>query len=576
MGSLAAVLVATTIGASIVAYRIAKDRNQIAAQSERIEKQRDEIQKEKNISDSRLTLYRETVSSLVNRAPRMLESSPMGSDTKKELTTLLNQVLSQSTDFDVVGSSKQWGIMATHLRQGETLLAEAISIGPSHQETQQAKLLEATNQLQSAVAIAEAVYQSDEPDRAKAASNYSIVLGRLAQIQFSQDKRNWSQVVPVFKRSIELAAEAVEAENIQVSVVVGAPGLDQTSVDSRLPQPATALAEYRLKQADRLFQYSQCLIQANPHDANYQNRAIQLMLDARTLNRSIADDPDLPESLIEDALNNLGLVCRLLGEIYQLRADADKTFEAYQESVASFQTLVNRSPNRPSFQRNLSIAANDFGQYLLINGSDPNRVREAYTIAKESIESLTRNNDVKLLEQLGLAIQWYALGLNAERQANKEEATRCYLMAASIRERLYREADDEVKTGITQSYAEMMRQLVSWTLCLARADRSESVLSNVKQAYSEFLEGKLDSQLSSEILSTCSSALGILAQHLPKSSSDRVALLDKAVRLLEKAIECGYDDADYLARDPDFQWLANDRLQLDRITELLKKRKSNP
>lgn len=563
IGSLALVLAIVAIGASIAAYRISQDRDMIAGQNIEIEKQRDQIQQEKDLSDDRLTIYRDTVSSLVNRAPRLLESSPIGGSTKRELTELLNQVLSKSSDENVVGSSKQWGVMAVHLRQGETLMAEAANTNPTQVEILQAKLAEAKEEFDAAVALAKSIYESDEPDRAKAASNYSIVLARLADAIFHIAPAKWKEVVPLYKQSIQLAEEAVEST--------------QTSHDDATLQSEAAIERqhknvgYELKRADRVYQYSTFLMKVAPADTGFQNRALELLQAAQDLHHHILDRPSLPANLLEESRHNLGLVYKLLAKIHIARGDADKTLQAFEQSVACFQFVVAQAPYRMSFQRNLSNVANDFGQHLLLTGGDPERAREMYQLARQGLELLTRTSDVKLIEQHGLVIQWYALGLIAEREAKPTEAVRCYLMAASIRERHYRESEDDELRGKSQDHVKTLGRLVEWNLCLARAGQREAVLNHVKRIYTEIVSLKLDPEHSQPLLVTSAAAMGILAQHSPEGSADRQSLTAKAVQLLEKSIEYGYRDADYLQKDPDFEWLAKTP-QIDKMVDLIRRK----
>ena len=130
-GTVAGLITGLAIVMSIAAYTINRNRNDLAKQKDRIEKQRDEIAKEKGISDGRLKLYRSTVSQFVNRVPRLLESAPIGTGLRLEITKTLNNILKESGDTEQVGSSKQWALMAMQLRNGETSLNDAINFEKS-------------------------------------------------------------------------------------------------------------------------------------------------------------------------------------------------------------------------------------------------------------------------------------------------------------------------------------------------------------------------------------------------------------------------------------------------------------
>ena len=111
VGVVAGLLTCFAVVASWTAYRVNQDRLQIKKQRDEITKQKDEITSEKGISDDRLTLYRSTVSKMVNRAPRLLDGAPIGTGTRNELMGLLNDILNPSEDSDdsgIVGSAKKW------------------------------------------------------------------------------------------------------------------------------------------------------------------------------------------------------------------------------------------------------------------------------------------------------------------------------------------------------------------------------------------------------------------------------------------------------------------------------------
>ena len=142
---------------------------------------------------------------MVNRVPRLLQDAPLGSGTRQELMRLIGGVLSESNETESVGSSQKWGRMAVALREGEIFSSRGASVrkqgfGDTDADTE---LAQAAERFEEAEKIADEVYRSTEPDRARAAANLATVKVQVAATIFDRDNSDWRQSVPLYKRSYQ-------------------------------------------------------------------------------------------------------------------------------------------------------------------------------------------------------------------------------------------------------------------------------------------------------------------------------------------------------------------------------------
>ncbi len=120
----------------------------------------------------------------------------------------------------MVGSAQKWGQLAVAIREGELAWASAAGNQKIYksQADLDSSLTLAAERFEDADRIATEVYQSDEPDRAKAASNLASAKIRIAQLEFERDPKAWQQQsLTFFKEAMKLRREAIAANPIEGS-----------------------------------------------------------------------------------------------------------------------------------------------------------------------------------------------------------------------------------------------------------------------------------------------------------------------------------------------------------------------
>ena len=554
----AGLLACFAIVAAFTAFRISQDRNQIvkqrdeiSGQKDRIEKQRDEITEEKTISDNRLSLYRTTVSKFVNRIPRLLENAPFGAGTRTELMGLIGGVLSGDKESGVVGSSQKWGQMAVAIREGEIAWASMSGNQKIYksQTDLDSSLALAAERFADADRIATEVYQSDEPDRAKAASNLASAKGRIAALSFERDRNAWKQCVPIYKEAMKLRREAMAAKPIAGS------------------EPAS-LRQAEL--ANELQRYASFLTLAESKNLNHIVRATEVLAEAEVLLKdalsSVADRPDLEETI----RTTLALTLNTIANTQILAGDDAKVREAYQAAIDQYQALLAKAPYRYTFLRDASNCANAYGDYLLNLSADPKSIEQQYRFALESIKAMLLTPESKEQERGGLGLGYYRIGLVMLRQNRDTEANQAFKKCEVMRAKAYYDHEEELGTNSTSKTLVLYR--IEWLIVQARLGMAEQSVAGVRELLAvATTTTEADGEIApTSLYKHAAACMGMLSStQVPSNPTVAAKYLDNAMKLLDKAISAGYSDIEYLRTDPDFDWLQKEGL-IGQVEEMMK------
>jgi len=557
VGVVAGLLTCFALVASWTAYRVNQDRLQIRNQRDEIGKQRDEISKEKGISDERLTLYRTTVSKLVNRAPRLLERAPIGAGTRNELTSLLNGILNQSSDpneSNSVGSAKQWGRMAISIREGEILLEEAVALEEnSGNETHIQELLQkALERFSEAERIADDVYLSQEPDTAKAASNLALAIMRIAQTQFTADPSKWKDCVPLFQKALKLKREALSGPVL--------PSSNSKPVNE-------------LQLAEHLVRYSDFLLNVDQTNPTFLEKVTNYLKEAEELNLSALKAAAEKPEIDEDVRNGLALTYRYLAKVASYQGNLPEMNRAYELAMSHYLQLVEKNGYRYGFQMNLASCANEYGDALLATHAEPERIEKQYQIAMNSLRNMSQTPEFISLEQTGLAMGHYRLGLVCLRSDKSEESENHFRHCAVLREKAYLDAVESLGKGASKDA--VMPERISWLISQSRLGLVAEVSKTVEALIQRVLsDGPIQSSVSkTEIFLQCGAALGVLSQSNRIDLAKAESLKSQAIKCVLKAIEAGYGDINYLKSDPDFEWLDDTKVMDDLGEKIITKSK---
>ncbi len=559
IGLVAALMLLMTLGATATAYRINQDRKSISQQRDQIKDQRDEISKEKDISDQRLTTYRTTVSELVNRAPNLLQDAPLGAGTREEFIKLIRDILDRSEDTGAVGPSRQWGLEAIALRQGEDFLSQAaMDLSQSDRgEDAARKLQNAADKFSQAEKIAQEIYDQkpEKPeDTSKAASNLAVAISKKATTSSLQDAP-LQHVAPLFQQAIKLRREslaALEAESKTVAI--------------RQAELGAELARYG--------DYLLTMISKNNDPIKFATRATEISQEAVDLVRQAIDVLPKDSRDSQAARQDLGMAFGVLARAAVIRGLEDQAKSAFEESAGTYQTLSTDFPNRFTFRKLMVESANAYGDYLLGKKADPKLIEQQYSIA---IGDLKRTFDSPELRTLlngfnGLAMQFYRLGTVSRQRGESAKAKEYFERCGLLREMAWQETiqnrasgdhENSLDSSITQRIELMLAKARCGHVATVRehapwlADRAEqTVEANGNEGRAGIYEAKY-------LFLQAAAAYGMLAEHLPAAEQDET--LDQAMRWVERAINTGFSDVTYLRQDPDLDALQ----KLDRYQQLL-------
>lgn len=520
MGSLLAVLLAFATGGTWAAVRIAS--------------QRDEIAGEKKVSDSRLELYRDSVSSFVNRAPQLLEGVPLSGGMRQELSSLVEGLFeTEGTASAAVGPASKWGLAAVAIRRGDKLLeeAQALRVEGATDEVDK-KLLEAEQHFVAAIATTKEVLDAGEGDRAKGLGNYALSLSRLAaQQQLARDPA----AVESYRQAIALRREAAALDDAE------------EPAERRVGELGRSLTNY----AEYLY---------NQHSPELDRETQESTVAADDVNVILKEASAVMERAVElvpegekprpNLLRDYILTYQLLGQLEQSQRRYEEARRAYESCIAACQQLMELEPLRMSHGRLWVNLNNTLGDLLLVQMNDPQGARSQYVQGMLYLRRSVLSDPVLTeLQENGLAMGYYRLGIAAVAMGNMPQAQQYFERCELIRELDYRQRGDSAAAKGDPDI--LLRSQIALMLARARAGKGELVLEGAR-ALAERAQhsGTLpDGLTSQQLLLHAAAMIGIVAEQTIGEEGD--LLRAEGVRWVEQAIATGYDDFEYLSSDPD-------------------------
>ena len=526
-----------TLGAVATAYRINKDREKLSKQRDEITVQRDAIATEKSISDQRLVTYRSTVSQLANRAPNLLQDAPLGAGTREEFFGLVREILDRSEDTGAIGPSRQWGLEAIAIRQGDLLLGQAVSDKnlSDKSEIVASKLRDAIEQFANAEQLAQDVFDGHPAEAGKAAANLAHAISRKATISSVRGTPQ-AEIVPIHKRAIELRRVALAA-------------------DSNSDATATRKAELGVE----LFRYAEFLLTLQGIDPiRTATRALENAQEATQLLRQSLSEMSADAVGRQGARQDLGLTLRTVARAAERLGIDEQAKSAYAESVSVHRELVLDFPNRYSFRKISVGSANIYGDFLLNKGDAPSLIEQQYAIAMQDLKRTLDTPEMRALQhgENGLAMQFYRMGLVGLLAGDIPKAKLVFERCALMREMAWydtlQESDgnENLDRSITQRTELMLAKARCGQIAVAvehakwlheRAERLVRETGDNSGLAGGFPANRLFLQ--------AAAAYGIVAEFMP--ASEQPAAIARAMLSINRSLETGFKDTNYLRNDPD-------------------------
>ena len=542
LGLIATLLLVMTGGAVGTAYKINSDRSRISQQVAQISKQRDEISVEKKISDDRLTTYRSTVSKLVNNVPNLLESAPLGAGTRQEFLALMSQILEGSEESGAVGPSRQWGREAIALREGESLLSQAFAdLNRSDKAEQAATLMQrAADKFVEAQQIAQEVLDNRPEDLSKAASNLAHAISRVANTATLRGVV-WTEVVPLYKRTVELRREALAGEKNEGG--------------------GTALRKAEL--GAELNRYADFLLTVSSNDPiRFATRAMENTQEAIELLQSSINELPAGENGQATARRDLASCFGTLARAAERRGLEEQAQNGYAQCAEVLRKLADDFPNRYSFRKRSLEASNAYGDYLLGKNADPTLVRQQYEFGMQDLKITLDTPELRALQNgnHGLAMQHYRLGIAELRVGDTARAKSHFERSALLREIAWRDTLENTPAEKSdQQLDSTISQRIELMLAQARCGNTNTALQHAKwiRERAETLvkehgnDGSAGGLNARNLFLHAAATYGLASEHLSQSEQQKSTAA--ALRAIKRSIETGWQDKQYLLNDADLQ-----------------------
>ncbi len=493
-----------------------------------IAKQRDTIAASQKLSVDRLQLYQSNVSTSVNKLPQLIEGLPFTTGLRQEIAKLTEEQLRILETNDVaVGPSKQWGLLAVELERGKLALVNLPASGSNETLNASEEVKTAKACFEKALAIAESVHRSGQGDVGKSLSNLAACTSMLADVtRFGST----SEAEELFNRAVALREAACDKS------ILGATEKPLWKHQLSLAQQLTKLAVFhnRFETSDSDFARHQ--LAARDCASRSKEMFEKAILEAP------ADDPDTP-----NAFRDFASSCSTLGAIAKKQNDFELAKEVYERSIEWRQKLIQLEPNRLNHMTDLINTLNEYGDLLMVQLNDFTLARKQYVAALLNVRSLKSDSILEKLENEGLALGYYRLGLTSlglqDPTKAKSYFERCMLIRdLALRQRMDKQdAKQNPEMALTQRLDLMLAQ-----------SRSGNIKPAVEEAYRiiETLgtEERLKANPSS-YLQHAAFALCIAAEQVAEPEKEKY--LSIALDVMKKCFQYKLVDSSFLAVDPD-------------------------
>ncbi len=503
VGLVAGLLLTLAVGAVWTALRINADRN--------------EIRRKQEIADQRLASRNKTIFEVVNRLPQSLSRVPFSDAAMKQLSTLSEELLTaeemlESSDNEI-GPSRQWGLVAIEMRRGETYRSSGRGLLAGAERDQ--SLQNALTHFVRARDLAEAVYKSEQGDRARAVNNLASTLSAVAQ---TQQLLRMPEFESSFRQAIALREQALKIEDTK------------ESIERRTAHLASTVYLF-----------------AKALEANYPNRDPAQTANLRAmLQRSISL---YEQSLVSLDTSSTKKVRLELCDVFKYAAglegksgNVDGAIKHYQSAIAGCEQLRKTDGNEAEILLNLIDFYSFYGDYLLQLGRHA-EARKEYLNAIVALHTLQSDLNYREINETW-AMAYYRLGMAAVSGKNPERIQKYFSRAVEIRQTPLKQREEiEGKSNGEALWTDRINLMLTqaWAGQLGPAsDMARRLIDRYKPEKSD------DAAMS---LFASATALGIISTYV--EDSKRAQLQAEALATFKMATEAGFKDWTYAKTDLD-------------------------
>ncbi len=492
-----------------------------------IARQRDAIKASQKESQNRLQLFRSNVSNSVNRLPQLIEGLPFTAGLRQEIAKLTeDQLRMLETDDAAVGPSKQWGLMAVELERGKIELGNALAIQASDKTSYDEAIVKAKSYFSKALEIAESVHNAGQGDVGKSLSNLATCTSLLADVESKTNAE------ALYKKAIELRETASEKSR---------KGLTEKPLwkhQLALGRELRNMAEFQYR-----FQTS------DPQYGSRQESGLEFAKRAlETLEQAIAEapkeDPETP-----NGMRDLAIACSTLGSFAESKKDFELAMKVYDRAIEWRQMLIQLEPYRQNHKTELIKAWNSYGDMFMVQLKDYTLARKNYVSALMMVRDLKSDPILVELENDGLAVGYYRLGLTSLGLKDSVKARNFFERCELIRELALRQKQDD--KNVKQNPELALIQRLDLMLAQARSGNVRPAIEEAKSIIASLGSEERLKQNPLVLLQHAAYGLGIAAEQV--DAPEKEILQRTAIDAMKKCFEYKLVDNNFIAIDPDVE-----------------------
>ncbi len=471
------------------------------------------IREQGRISETRLSVYKDSVSTFVNEFPTLGDNVPLAGGLRRDMLELVNRTLVESQGKASVGPANEHGMIALELRKGD-LASSRFDYEKADEAYQLARRL------------AEDALQGNPKERDKAVGNLATILYEQARLALAQ--RRLSDAAELLERSVALRRQVADAP-VSGEIL-------PAQANSDLARVLLRLSEVHRRKGDAAL-------------------ALQAVdeADARVAKASDGTLPPAKATQLDKARADAAL------ERARALVLANKPDEArvhYAQGCDLLRAMIDPANPSPTARLNLAAADDEVGDWLLVHAADPAEALKFYRESQAHYRAVLNLPDVLNLQQSGEAMGYYRLGAAASRSGDPKAALDFFQRCFALRDKRVRdleEAGDGREKDASRRW-EIVYAKIARMLAQARSGRHAEAAVTAGNMLNLAAKVQAEGKELGRVPELCLQAgcgFSICASFLPADSPERAKLLAKSVDALRKARDAGYRNVVFLATDPD-------------------------
>jgi serine/threonine-protein kinase len=516
--------------------QITAQNNDIVAHSEKIKEQNAAILAKEQLASARLDVNRRLVTAFATEAPNITGRHPLAGEIQTDLVDLVIRLLGESQGKGDVGSMTEHGLIILATRRGDMARI-------------QGRLDKAQDNYDEAHRLALLMVKNETAEPGKALSNLAFTFINFNEL--AMGRRRYAEAIRWLREALAIRRRLVE----------NPPGNDLDPVDCHLD-----LGRLYILLAQAHFsagELSKALPRAQ-QGLELLEKYAPAVTDARQAERAWLDTAD--------AAIHLGNLA--------FRTDQyDLGRQVFLRAIALYRQQQASHPDSIAMRYNLSKVYSEFGDWCLMKLQSPGDALRYFNLAQQQNRALCDSHEVVNVQQMGLALGYYRLGLAAHRAGKAAEAQKYFARCLTLRAArvLEVEQSSHSRTARALMDARIDHMLVQARLgqvaeVLAMTDELRKLADSLKPLSARNIGETNDAKAHYQIF--VGVGLAVLAEMLPANDPRRSDFMTRAIDAVRLAVANDFSNLWFLENDSDFDAIRPDARYtavVDTLRQRLKK-----